>query len=218
MDTFINAPLESLHHAYFIVGNEESLGKLNTFLSEQLGVATSGNPDYFHQRFDTLKIEDARDLAFAQERKDFSGNKKFFVIETDFITEEAQNSLLKVFEEPTVGTHFFIISPQEIILPTLKSRMLIIHDLIEAENEDSILKMSLAERIARVKEITESISDEDGTKQDAITFLTQIESELYKKGIEKHSRELKACEFSRQALYDRGAPVKIILEQLVLSI
>src|SRR3989344_1549418 len=110
---------EQLHHAYFFVAHkvEEEVAKLKHFLEEHVGVQTTGNPDVTHHQFKTLTIDGARDIALASERKDFSGNKKIFIIEADFITEEAQNSLLKVFEEPTLGTHFFIISPQDILLP-----------------------------------------------------------------------------------------------------
>jgi DNA polymerase III delta prime subunit len=141
------------------------------------------------------------------------------VIEADFITEEAQNALLKVFEEPTPGTHFFILSPQDILLPTLRSRMVV--EICESEQNKrvkSILNLELGERLEAVKEITEAISDEEKTKQDAITFLNQIETELYKQGVEKNHKSLLVCEEARASLYDRGAPVKMILENLVLSI
>jgi ribosomal protein L31E len=78
--------------------------------------------------------------------------------------------------------------------------------------------MDLKERLEVVKEITEAIKDEEKTKQDAITFLNTIEKELYKGGVEKNYEKLKVCEETRASLYDRGAPVKIILENLVLSI
>src|SRR5579864_4048086 len=100
---------ESLHHAYFFVTHKvkETISELKDFLEEHLGIKTQGNPDFQHLEFRTLTIDEARRVAEAQERKDFSARRKIFIIETDFITEEAQNALLKVFEEPTAGTHFF---------------------------------------------------------------------------------------------------------------
>ena len=209
----------SLHHAYFLVGESSQVfSSLVSFLEEEVGVKTTGNPDFWSGKFHNLSIDDARVISESSERKDFGGNRKIFIIQTDFIGLEAQNSLLKVFEEPTAGTHFFIISPQDILLPTLRSRMQVIfHDLI-SESTESILDLDFSERLAKVNEITESISDEEGTKQDAIKLVNQIESEIYKKGIENYSRELSVCETARASLYDRGAPIKIILENLVLSI
>src|ERR1700733_5288450 len=214
IDFFNNS--ESLHHAYLLITLkvDELVADLKNFLEKELGIKTTGNPDVSHQQFKTLSIAEARSLTESSARKNFSGSRKIFIIETDFITEEAQNALLKVFEEPTEGTHFFIISPQNILLPTLRSRMqVIVHNSADKKSA-SILHLNLAERMAKVKEMTEAISDEEKTKQDAISLLNQIERELYEKGVEKSAPSLKICESARQALYDRGAPVKMILENV----
>jgi len=158
------------------------------------------------------------------------------LISADFITEEAQNALLKVFEEPTAGTHFFVVSPQDILLSTLRSRVQTIYfNGLHSKTRSSVLGLGLKERLEKVKEIAEAIKDSNSsshdsddprtTKQDAIDFLNAIETELYEKldHTEKFTRSnivqsLKVCEEARQALYDRGAPVKMILENIVLSI
>jgi len=218
--TFVSGGV--LHHAYFMVGDADALARIFSFLQNTVGVATKGNPDFWHGTFGTFTITHARSLADSQERKSFDDNKssrKIFIIQANFITEEAQNALLKVFEEPTAGTHFFIISPQDMLLPTLRSRM----QVIQFENEqtqktDSVLKMKFSDRLAKVKEITEGIADEEKTKQDAIALLNSIERELYNRGVEKSAHELSVTESARTSLYDRGAPVKMILEQVMLSI
>ena len=126
---------------------------------------------------------------------------------------------LKVFEEPTTGTHFFIISPQDTLLPTLRSRMQIIfHNSAEHSPFQEVLNMNLAERLARVKEITEGISDEEKTKQDAVALLNHVEKELYKKGIGNSAQSLKITQSARMSLYDRGAPIKMILEHVMLNV
>lgn len=211
---------KQLHHAYFVVSHkvDEAVSKLKHFLEETVGIKTSGNPDLWHGKFQTLTVDDARNIIESESRKNISGNKKIFIIETDMMTEEAQNALLKAFEEPTPGTHFFVVSPQDVLLPTLRSRMQVIFHDTEGKKSDSILKLSIADRLALVKEITEGISDEEKTKQDAISLLNQIETELYKGGVEKNAKGLEVCELTRKSLYDRGAPVKMILENLVLSV
>src|SRR3989344_6319738 len=216
---------KNLHHAYFLVGDgEEIFLELRGFLEEKVGVKTLGNPDFWYGKFNTLNIEGARGIAESQERKSFKSHlearlpsKKIFIIQTDFITEEAQNSLLKVFEEPTKGTHFFIISPQDNLLPTLRSRMQVIMSKTVFDSS-KILNMEIAERLEKVKEITDMIKDEEKTKQDAITLLNQIETELHNMDIEKSAKALKICESARASLYDRGAPIKMILEQVMLSV
>jgi hypothetical protein len=69
-----------------------------------------------------------------------------------------------------------------------------------------------------VKEITDGIKDEEKTKQDAISFLNKVERELYNDSVLKNAEKLKVCQQTRESLYDRGAPIKMILENLVLSI
>ena len=217
---------KNLHHAYFLVGNmEEIFLKLKDFLEKEVGVEVMGNPDFWCGKFNTLNVENAKIIADSQERKTFESHlearlpsKKIFIIQTDFITEEAQNSLLKVFEEPTVGTHFFIISPQDNLLTTLRSRMQIIMSRTVLDSKSKILNMEIAERLEKVKEITDMIKDEEKTKQDAITLLNQIETELHDMGVEKSAKALEICESARASLYDRGAPIKMILEQVMLSV
>jgi hypothetical protein len=182
MDTLVTTFRETgqLHHAYLIINGNGA--EVVEFLENDVGLKTSGNPDFQEIKLPTMNIEYARDLVAAQGMKDIQSGRKIFIIHTDFITEEAQNALLKVFEEPTVGTHFFILTPQDAgFLPTLLSRMVVIRNIvleIAFEKGKSILKMNMAERLGMVKKITEEIGEglkEQKTKKDAIIFLNSIE-------------------------------------------
>ena len=211
-----------LHHAYCLVGDTENIiVKLISFLEDIVGLKTSSNPDFRLGKFSTLTTEQARELAEKQNAKDFGSGRKIFILQTEIITEEAQNALLKVFEEPTVGTHFFVITPQDILLPTLRSRM----NMFKVENSKdikpenrNILDLKIGEKMSLVKEMTDSISDEEKTKQDAIQLLNQIEKELYERGVEVSKKSLEVTSLARSFLYDRGAPIKMILENVMLSI
>ncbi len=221
MEGLINSYKKSghLHHAYFLIGDKNQIYKsLISFFENDLKFKTSTNPDFWSGDFHNFSIDDSRVVSDLAERKSVLGGVKIFVIKADFLTTEAQNSLLKTFEEPTGDTHFFIISPQDSLLPTLKSRVsIIIFSGIEKKGE-AILSLKLSKRLEKVKEITDGISDEEKTKQDAISFLNQVEEELYKKGTEVSRGGLRVCETTRRSLYDRGAPIKIILENLMLSV
>lgn len=224
MNIFETISLSNLHHAYLIVGDVEiSREKIDDMLS-RMEIDVYGNPDIQSLKYDTLTIDIARDLSLSVAQKSFSGSlsageagRKIFLIEADIITEEAQNSLLKVLEEPTSGTHFFIMMPQDILLPTLRSRLQII-SMSRTVLDTNILNKSITERLEMIKEITDGITDEEKTKQDAITLLNQIESELYSRGVEKEAVNLQVCQDTRNALYDRGTPVKMVLENLMLAI
>jgi len=223
MDSLIKLYKNSgdLHHAYFIIGDKDIVfSSLKNFLEKELGFSFFQNPDFWHGKFNNMTIDEARAVITTSDNKSFSSKRKIFIIEADFITEEAQNAMLKVFEEPTPDTHFFVISPQDILLPTLRSRLSIINTYSnhELDGKESILDLNLKERINSIKKITDAIKDEENTKQDAIKFLNQIELELYKKGVEKNYKALELCQSARKSIYDRGAPLKIILENLLISI
>ncbi len=211
----------NLHHAYFLVGDKIKISSnLTVFLRDEVGVKTSGSADFWHGKFHNMTVDQAKDVFSLSQNKDFDGGRKIFIIETDFITEEAQNSMLKFFEEPTEGTHFFIISPQDNLLPTLKSRVVTIYinNIDQLDTEDSILDKNLSDRLNVVKKITEAIKDEESTKQEAINLLNSIEQQLYVKGLSSNYEKLALCQTTRASLYDRGAPVKMILENLMINI
>ncbi len=223
MDNFldnIKTP-EDLHHVYFFVGSISDIKQeLLKFFDKKLKINIVGNPDFKVLDFQNLSIDEARAIREDSEKKNFAG-KMIFIISFETISIEAQNSLLKVLEEPTLDTHFFLISPQDTLLPTLKSRIQTLKFQIsnfKFQNESTILQLNLKERLEKVKEIIESISEEENTKQSAIEFVNTIETELYSGGVEKNVDKLELCQSARKYLFDRGAPVKMILENLVLSI
>lgn len=214
----------NLHHAYLIVGDRELAKKeLFDFLEKELKIKTVGNPDFLYFDFNSLSIDEARELGRVQERKVFSDDnsaKKIFVIGTNVINIEAQNALLKVFEEPTERTHFFILASQNTFLPTFLSRLAVISFTDDQRQwNESFLEKSLPERLLFVGKLAGDISDEKMVKQDAIELINNLEDELLENGgVEKNAKQLKECQFARNALFSRGAMVKMILENLVLHL
>ncbi len=208
----------NLHHAYLIEGVRDNvLPPLVQFIEKELKIETQGNPDLSIDTFDTFTIDDGRGLQERQSRRSFSG-KKIYIISLRFITIEAQNSLLKVFEEPTEGTHFFVITPTaQILLPTLRSRVQIISSNAE-ENKDSLAKARKfisapkGERLLLVKEIIE-----EKDKSAAIDFVADIERVLVEKKVTKQdARVIEEILTVKKYLHDRSSSVKLLLEHLAL--
>ena len=123
---FENINKENLHHAYLLEGEGSVIvPELLKFMEKELKLVIRGNPDIWLGKFQTMSIDDARMIKETQSTKPISGDRRIFIIELNAVTHEAQNALLKVFEEPAQGTHFFIISPSsDIFLPTLRSLLL----------------------------------------------------------------------------------------------
>lgn len=213
---------ENLHHAYFIEGDSNLvLKEIDDFFHNSWKITRAGNPDIHCVVYESFGIDEGRDLQQAQQLRPFSGDKKIFIIVTNSITHEAQNSLLKVFEEPTAGTHFFVISSsQRILLPTLRSRMVVIthasHREIDFGAEaNKFMRMSIKSRLEYVSKIVE---EKDKTK--AEEFLQALVSELSKKGLEKSSLKtsstIKEIVMLIKYLKDRSSSLKLILERVAL--
>lgn len=226
---------DNLHHAYLIEGNREEIVPEIFKFCESLDIKTSGNPDFCHISIDNFKIDEAFDLRGMSSNKAFSSLKKIFVISVNSFTLDAQNVLLKMFEEPIENTHFFLIVPDSnILLKTLISRFYLIsaRQGLAGENGEAekFISMSLQQRINFIKEllIEEEDEDEEGneivvldsTRSKALNFLNALESTLHSKmsrmpldiGFFEHI--LKVREFLRMP----GSSSKTLMESVALII
>lgn len=90
----------------------------------------NANPDYAEITPDgkTLKIEQIRNLQARIVEKPITSRRKVYVIDdADLMSEESQNCLLKTLEEPPeYAVIILIVSNESRILPTIKSRCVII--------------------------------------------------------------------------------------------
>jgi DNA polymerase III delta prime subunit len=157
------------HHAYFIHAFKDGAQKLKEHLKRAFGISHTQNPDFYHEKFEVIGIDDSRKLKELHSSKSFKeGTNRIFIIESSSITHEAQNALLKIFEEPNTDTHFFLIMPSvEVLLPTLRSRLSIIKTEQEnplLESAENFLKLSAKQKIEFVDEIAERIADEKNYK------------------------------------------------------
>lgn len=213
---------KQLLHAYLIEGTQEAvLPELAALFEVILGVTPKGNPNVYIYSEDSFTIEQSRTLKGHASKKALGGGKKLFALFFQSIPHEAQNALLKLFEEPTRNTHFFVITPSaEILLPTLRSRLLPItsgKDAAPTELARAFLASNAAKRFTLLKDI---ISEKD--KVSAIRFLNALEQTLYeradfKKGKGTEREILKDIQRFRQYLRGRAPSVKMILEQVAVT-
>lgn len=92
---------------------------------------TNNNPDFLLIEPDgnSIKIEQIRDMQKKIQEKPIISNKKVYIIDdADFMTQEAQNCLLKTLEEPPdFATIILIGANSNAFLPTIKSRCTILN-------------------------------------------------------------------------------------------
>ena len=141
----------TISHSYMFVGIQ-GIGKkiiAKEFAKNILCLNTDNNPDFsiIGPDGNSIKIEQIRELQKKiQEKPIISNNKVYIIDDADMMTQEAQNCLLKTLEEPPeYATIILIGSNENLFLPTIKSRCMILHfEPISNENIKKYLQTALA--------------------------------------------------------------------------
>lgn len=212
------------HHAYLLEGPLSLLAQLADDACERFEFerhpSTSlgaGNPDVVVEHWEKFGIDEARALSQRASLKSTSG-RSLFVLGISTITSEAQQALLKLFEEPVVGAMFVLLVPHGTLLPTLRSRFMAYPGALEGKKGASDAKEFLGSTYARRSAwITEFLKDEErDLREEARVFLNGLEAELHKKiGTSGEVRgALQDIAHFRQYLSDRAPSLKMILEHI----
>ncbi|OGI94522.1 hypothetical protein A3A03_02385 [Candidatus Nomurabacteria bacterium RIFCSPLOWO2_01_FULL_40_18] len=228
----------NLHHAYLIEGARDEIVPEVLSFCEILDVKTSGNPDFCQITVDSFKIEEAFSLRAMSSDKGFSSGKKLFLISFNSITLDAQNVLLKMFEEPIENTHFFLVVPDvNSLLKTLVSRFYLIKNentSVFGGEAEKFISLPLRSRIDFIKELLteEELEDEEGneiialdsTRSKALKFLNALEKVLHGKLVNNFSvqNSLQVClqHFFkvREFLRMPGSSTKTLMESVALVV
>ncbi len=209
------------HHAYYI---EDSLSKLDVYVesirnSEGFEL---GDPNFSFFRYEKFGIDEARSLI---EKSSLltSARASIILLGVGSITTEAQQALLKLFEEPQLGMTFVLLAPFGSLISTLKSRCLRFENQVKFApgNVQTIAKDFLTWPYKKRSEwIVATLKDEDDARDMVRAFLNNLESELYGK-IEK-SKEVRESLTDianfRVYLNDKGPSLKMILEHFAATL
>ncbi|MEX2029286.1 MAG: hypothetical protein WD963_02275 [Candidatus Paceibacterota bacterium] len=223
----------NLHHAYLIEGARDEVVPEILKFCESLNIKTSGNPDFCHITIDNLKVDEALDLRTMSFNKSFSSGKRIFLICVNNFTLDAENVLLRMFEEPTENTHFFLIVPDvNALLKTLVSRFYVIKNkgTTTSEKAEKFISMSLPGRIDFIKELLAEIEEEDeegneiismdSTRAKALKFLNTLELVLHNRFIKNPAKITHFSHFFkvRQFLRMPGSSTKTLMESVAIII
>jgi len=211
-----------LFHAYIVSGKREDArdciaAMLAPFTQEGEGF------EYVASEHVSFAIEDARALREWQGLATL-GPRKVRVVYADFMTREAQNALLKIFEEPVERTHIILAIPNpDALFSTLLSRAQIVSPRgVEDESKEArdFLLMSRAERLAYIAKIVEKSDDEEAAaevRERTIALLNGLEKTLAKDA-ERNQKILASILRFKPYLYIPGASSRMIAETLALCI
>ncbi len=219
------------HQAFVIEAeSEEGIEIAEAWVERELKMKVKGNPDIVVLRYGLLSVEDARRVTELAAGASFAGEHKVLIISASRAYHEAQNALLKIFEEPPPGTYLFLVLPTlGGLLPTLRSRVGILSAVevtkpLIPEAAKQFMKATPEKRTAIIKKLTTGKDEEERReyRDEAIQIINGIEASAYgvmRKGGDKAISDLLSdIAVLRGHLYDRSAPVRMILEHLSLVI
>jgi DNA polymerase III delta prime subunit len=221
------------HHAFVIeAGAEEGIGTAKAWAKRELAMEIQGNPDVVVLQYGLLSVEDARAVFDLATGKPFRGEYKVVIVSASRAYREAQNALLKLFEEPPEGTYLFLVLPSlGSLLPTLRSRVQVLTPKygltmsIIPETAKEFLEAGKERRSAIIKRIAaHREGDAVSAREEALAVVNGIETAAYAALHDDGHRIsiitplLSDIATLRGHLHDRSAPVRMILEHLSLVI
>ena len=175
-------------------------------------------PVHAQYRLAQFGIADVRALITTAHRRPLGKESmQTLLVATEFITEEAQQALLKIIEEPPLSTKFiFVIPTGYYFLPTLESRFERSKDSNSSYDTtvfDTFKDASYAQRLVLIER---AIKNKDqawlsAMKQGLTSFLLHHRHKL-------STRDLVEMDFVLRLLLTRGASNKFLLEHLALTL
>ncbi len=201
------------HHAFVCFVDQNSVSLLDliekdNFLKEK---------EIEKVEVDKFGIDNSRSLIERAFIKPAESKKKLIIVSFSMITNQAEQALLKILEEPPLTTQFLFFLPKGInLLPTLNSRLQKI-DFSEERDErletlEQFSKLTIKDRLEKIdKELkSENIEWVKALKGD---LLLELENKSNKYPLEV----LEALYYVASNLYTRSASNKMLLEELALT-
>lgn len=197
------------HHASLVFADSLESAQIPALYKKQ-------STDVLHLLRERFSIDDARELSSLSLQTPFEAQKRTFILVVKDIAVEAQNALLKLFEEPPAHAQFYIVAPPTLaLLPTLRSRLRVEDVSIDRSllNESFLAfrKASYADRIAIIALKTK---EKDRVWISELLLGCELE---YGKEAAANAELLRALVFIRRYIDTKGASAKMLLEELALQ-
>ena len=190
------------HHAFVIEAEaEEGIETAQAWAQRELGMKVQANPDIVVLRYGLFSVDDARRVCEVAASAPLIGENKVVIISASRVYHEAQNVLLKLFEEPPKGAFLFLVMPSlGGLLPTLRSRVQILATPVPrqgsgrreiAEPAEQFLAASKEKRSVLIKKLTNGKDEEERRelRDEAIAILNDVEMLAYAKFGKEHGGE-----------------------------
>ena len=198
------------HHALLFIGTHDDVFAC---IPESYRVR---NVDTHHISCSRFGINEARSLKETASNRPIQESKRRFVIETNEILREAQNALLKLFEDPPETAQFLVILPHERnIIPTLRSRFHIVTPQVAPSTDDVFPAFKNMSYSQRLTEISRKVQSKDTEWIHEILNGIEHSSNI---NTQKNPTLIRDILQARTYIDTRGASPKMILEHIALTL
>jgi DNA polymerase III delta prime subunit len=221
-----------MHHAYVHFGPLRELKALEGSARALFHFDAQHDPDVSVQELEKFGIDEARELKEMGTIRSISG-RALYIVGVGTITTEAQQALLKLFEEPQEGVVFVLLAPHGSIIPTLRSRFLEFPNALSGPGvgpaAEPALRRGLAQDFLKASSkersdtVTKMLKDEDGARERVREFLSALEAALHAAASQAKDKKklyegLEDIAKVRSYVGDRSPSLKMLLEHLALSL
>lgn len=197
------------HHAICYVGIESAQATLAQHYAEH-------HPDVHVEQYAELGVREARSLRLRAAGTPLASTQHTFIIEAHRLTHEAQNALLKLFEDPPPRTQFYLVVPKRgVLIPTLQSRVFLVEpptkdNVAASDSFTAFYSATLGERFDQAAKISKAkdLESAEAIVAGAEQLATKAQNEPL----------LHSVLLVRQYLGNRGASTKQLLEELALAL
>lgn len=212
--------MQRAHHAYIYEGALPLLPALAADARERFGFEGVHHPDVHVREFEKFGVDESRALG-AQAALRPAGGRALFVVGLSAVTTEAQQALLKLFEEPQQGVMFVLLVPHGTLIETLRSRALPYPPWETPERlaRGPAAAFLRAGQKERSEYIAKLLKDDEGARVRVRELLAGLEAELQTTVSEPRTRAaLEDIARVRSYVGDRSPSLKMLLEHLALSV
>ncbi len=208
-------------HAYFLPGEPQ-------VQTDYLINLLQNNTEFTHhvwKHCDSLiSIENVHEAKKMAQSKQSEHEKTWIILAGTSISHDAQHALLKLLEEPALGTHVCICLPSyDQLLETVQSRLTMFpeHDSTDTYHKEEVtlfIQKSYQERMLYIKKISEDLKEGNLAK-----FLETLQKQIYElhtasKDPKKYAMLLEEILHMQKYARNQGSMVVPILEHIALMI
>lgn len=184
------------HHAFLVAGE---LTKTWPVIKTEIEKDFFSGREFFSCPDAWIIEESSAGIELARELKNFASfrpvemSTKILVVKLNFITEPAQNALLKTLEEPLGESRIFVLaSSRQIFLPTILSRLLEIKLPVGGFDDfEKIKKFISATPAGRFKILEKEFSNERHLDRELVlSYLTGVENVFANMPVKEKTRAI----------------------------